>query len=235
MYLSRIQLLFNRLTPDMLKKWDSAVPYASHQWLWQLFPQRETRQFLFRQDDHGRFFMLSVVPPLKQHDLFNIETKPFQPQLTEGTLLNFQLRANPVITRNNKRSDVMMDAKYQARLNGVPQQQWWGLQQQAAQSWLEKQGEKHGFHLVAAEPDDFTLWAGGDDAGTQVPVTCVTAYQQHRFVRKSQEKPVTFGSVDFDGTLCITHLGLFKQALFNGLGKSKSLGCGMLMVKRKRQ
>ncbi|MGC9587175.1 UNVERIFIED_CONTAM: type I-E CRISPR-associated protein Cas6/Cse3/CasE [Salmonella enterica subsp. enterica serovar Rissen] len=27
---------------------------------------------------------------------------------------------------------------------------------------------------------------------------------------------------------------MFKQALFSGLGKSKALGCGMLMVKRKR-
>lgn len=235
MYLSRIQLLFECLTPDMLKKWNSATLYASHQWLWQLFPERETRQFLFRQDNHGRFFMLSATPPLKQHDLFIIETKPFQPQLTEGAMLSFQLRANPVITRNNKRSDVMMDAKFQAKAKGIPQEQWWDLQQQAAQEWLVRQGEKHGFRLVKEEADDLALWAGEESAERLARATCVKAYQQHRFLRKPLEKPITFSSVDFEGSLCITDVTLFEHGLFHGLGKSKALGCGMLMVKRKRE
>ena len=234
MYLSRIQLLFNQLTPDMLKKWDSATPYASHQWLWQLFPDQETRQFLFRQDHRGCFFMLSTIAPLAQHALFRIETKPFQPQLAEGAVLDFQLRANPIVTRNNKRSDVMMDAKYQAKAQGVPQEQWWGLQQQAAQAWLQKQGEKHGFRLVEPEADDFALWAGEDNTESLTRATCVKAYQQHRFLRKSQENAVIFNSVDYEGTLCITDTTLFERALYGGLGKSKALGCGMLMIKRKR-
>lgn len=56
MYLSRIQLRFNNLRPEMLAKWNSARPYASHQWLWQLFPEQELRQFLFREEAHGGFF-----------------------------------------------------------------------------------------------------------------------------------------------------------------------------------
>lgn len=55
MYLSRIQLRFNNLRPEMLAKWNSARPYASHQWLWQLFPEQELRQFLFREEAHGGF------------------------------------------------------------------------------------------------------------------------------------------------------------------------------------
>ncbi|MGD8108116.1 type I-E CRISPR-associated protein Cas6/Cse3/CasE [Pantoea sp. FN0302] len=233
MYLSRIQLLFSKLSPQMLAKWNSAALYASHQWLWQLFPEQEARQFLFRQDDHGRFFTLSATPPLTQHALFSIETKRFQPQLKEGATLDFQLRANPVVTRNNKRSDVMMDAKYHAKAQGVPQQQWGMLQQQAAQAWLERQGQKHGFCLIEPEEDDFALWAGGEDSASLARSTCVKAYHQHRFIRKNQEKPIVFSSVDFEGTLRITNLALFEQALFYGLGKSKALGCGMLMVRRK--
>jgi hypothetical protein len=122
MYLSRIQLRFNNIRPEMLKKWDSSRPYASHQWLWQLFPEQGVRQFLFRQEDRGSFFMLSITPPLTQHPLFLVETKSFNPQLTEGMVLDFQLRANPVITRNGKRSDVMMNAKYEAKANGVVQE-----------------------------------------------------------------------------------------------------------------
>ena len=234
MYLSRIQLRFNNLRPEMLKKWDSARPYASHQWLWQLFPEQETRQFLFREEPHGGFFMLSAIPPLTQHSLFLIETKPFNPQLINGLELDFQLRANPVITRNGKRSDVMMNAKYQAKENDVAQERWWELQQQAAQTWLEKQGQQHGFRLLEPEPDDFAQWAGAEYSEMQAHCGCVQAYKQHRFVRNDQEKPIAFSSVDFIGTLCITDASLFEQALFSGLGKSKALGCGMLMVKRKR-
>lgn len=167
--------------------------------------------------------------------LFLIETKPFNPQLTNGLELDFQLRANPVITRNGKRSDVMMNAKHQAKANGVEKERWWELQQQAAQAWLEQQGQQHGFRLIAPEPDDFAMWAGDEYSELQAHCGCVQAYQQYRFVRKDQQKPITFSSVDFSGALCITDAALFKQALFSGLGKSKALGCGMLMVKRKRR
>lgn len=234
MYLSRIQLRFNNLRPEMLEKWNSARPYASPQWLWQLFPEQESRQFLFREEAQGGFFMLSAIPPLAQHPLFLVETKPFNPQLTNGVVLDFQLRANPVITRNGKRSDVMMDAKYQAKAKGIVQEGWWELQQQSAQIWLEKQGQQHGFRLLTEVTDDFALWAGAEYSERQARCGCVQAYQQHRFVRNDQEKPIVFSSVDFSGTLCITDAPQFEKALFSGLGKSKALGCGMLMVKRKR-
>ncbi len=37
MFLSRVTLDLGKLTPEMMQKWQSASPYASHQWLWQLF------------------------------------------------------------------------------------------------------------------------------------------------------------------------------------------------------
>ncbi|AFJ48134.1 type I-E CRISPR-associated protein Cas6/Cse3/CasE [Shimwellia blattae] len=233
MYLSRIRLRLEQLQPVMLQKWDAAAPYASHQWLWQLFPDQDRRQFLFRQEDNGQFFMLSAMPPLTGHALLAVETRPFRPQLAQGAVLDFQLRANPVVTRQGKRSDVMMDAKYQAKARGVPREQWWGLQQQAAQSWLERQGEQHGFRLLPAQPASLALWAGDDDTDV-VDSDCVKGYQQHSFTRKQQEAPVTYSSVDFAGTLQVTNVALFGSALFNGIGKSKALGCGMLMVKRGR-
>ncbi len=97
-----------------------------------------------------------------------------------------------------------------------------------------KARQQHGFRLLEPEPDDFAQWAGAEYSEMQAHCGCVQAYQQHRFVRNDQEKPIAFSSVDFSGTLCITDASLFEQALFSGLGKSKALGCGMLMVKRKR-
>ncbi|AUV03826.1 type I-E CRISPR-associated protein Cas6/Cse3/CasE [Phytobacter ursingii] len=238
MYLSRVQLLLNNLSPQMLHKWNEVETYASHQWLWQLFPEQESRHFLFRQEPRGRFFLLSATPPLAEHPLFIVETRAFKPQLEKGALLDFQLRANPVVTRNKKRSDVMMDAKYQAKERGENPESWRPLQRKAAQSWLVKQGEQHGFSIQMPEPDDFSQWAGVEyvngRGGEDTDSDCVKAWQQHRFARKSEEKPVIFSSVDYAGTLCITDISSFEHVLFNGLGKSKALGCGMLMVKRRR-
>lgn len=234
MYLSRIKLQFNKLLPGMLEKWHSATPYAAHQWLWQLFPEQSTRPFLFRLDAHGQFFMLSTTPPVEQHALFKVDTKSFNPQLAPGMILDFQLRANPVVTRNKKRSDVMMDAKYHAKVQGIPQQQWWALQQQAAARWLETQGERHGFCLMAPEPDALALWAGEALSEPPAETACVKTCQQHSFIRRNQDAPITFSSVDFAGTLRVTDVSLFEQALAGGLGKSKALGCGLLMVKRAR-
>lgn len=234
MYLSRIALQFNQLRPEMLQKWQTATPYASHQWLWQLFTEQPTRHFLFREEKNGVFFVLSKTPPLSQHPLFTVATKPFNPQLNDGLTLDFQLRANPVITRNKQRSDVMMDAKYQARAQGVAPEHWWALQQQAAAAWLTRQGAQHGFRLLTPEVDDFAEWAGEEQAQFMAQTACVKGYQRHRFVRQTQESPVMFSSVDFSGSLSISDSSLFQQALFSGLGKSKALGCGLLMVKRRR-
>jgi CRISPR system Cascade subunit CasE len=235
MYLSRTQLQISKLTPEMLEKWNSATSYASHQWLWQLFPEQDTRQFLFRQELNGRFFILSARPPSTRHSLFIVETKAFRPQIEKGMMLDFQLRANPVVTRNKKRSDVMMDAKYQAKANGVPPEQWWERQQESAQAWLEKQGNMHGFRLLNPTFDDFSHWAGPEYADSNIASrsACIGAYQQHRIARRSEENPIVFSSVDYAGGLCVTDVSLFEQALFQGLGKCKGLGCGLLMVKRR--
>ncbi|WP_034945720.1 type I-E CRISPR-associated protein Cas6/Cse3/CasE [Erwinia oleae] len=232
MYLSRIQLRLERLKPSMLEKWRGAASYAGHQWLWQLFPQQETRPFLFRQEPKAGFFVLSETLPLPEHALFSIETKPFNPHLEVGLELSFQLRANPVVCKNNKRCDVMMDAKFQAKANGIAQQNWWELQTRAAHQWLERQGDQHGFSPVASSFDEFALWAGSEEDLSLQAATSVKAYQQHRLQRKANEPPIRYSSVDFSGRLTVTDVALFQQALFHGIGKSKALGCGLLMIKR---
>lgn len=220
MFLSRITLDLARLPPVMLDKWLSEQQaYASHQWLWQLFPDEQERRYLFRQEpsaSQGLFYLLSEDRPQQQHNLFQIQTKPFEPQLVKGMSLFFSLRANPVVTRNNKRSDVMMDAKFHAKRQGIPSDEWRTLQEQAAQHWLQGQGERHGFRLVPLA-ENFTH---------------VVSFQSQRLSRRDGEKPITFSTVDYAGYLTVTEPKLFLQALHSGLGKSRALGCGLLMIKR---
>lgn len=220
MFLSRVTLDLRRLNTAMMQKWLSdRQPYACHQWLWQLFPQEQQRGYLFRQEysaAQGLFYLLSKNKPQQDHNLLHVETKPFSPQIHKGMRLNFCLRANPVVTRNNKRSDVLMDAKFHAKKQGVPQEGWWELQEKAAQAWLVAQGEQRGFCL---EPNMNNL-------------SNVVAHQQQKFIRCEGENPITFSWVDYSGALNVTEPDSFLHMLYNGLGKSKALGCGLLMVKR---
>lgn len=221
MFLSRVTLNVAKLPPAMLHKWFSEQqPYASHQWLWQLFPEERERCYLFRQEksvsSNGLFYLLSARKPNLEHNLFRVETKPFSPQLHQGMRLHFCLRANPVVTRNNKRSDVMMDAKFHARQQGIATDAWRQLQEQAAQRWLIEQGQRNGFCLLPIVDG----------------LTNVVAYQPQRFVRRTGERPITFSAVDYAGYLTVTDPALFLDVLHSGLGKSKALGCGLLMIKR---
>lgn len=89
---------------------------TAHRLIWAAFadgPERR-RDFLWRQDEAGRWLVLSSRQPHDPHQLFEIESKLFDPVLTEGQRLTFALRANAVVTRKDekgrsKRSDVVMD------------------------------------------------------------------------------------------------------------------------------
>lgn len=217
MYLSRVQLNLARLSNELQLHWQAAPLYASHQWLWQLFPQQETRNFLFRHEQ-GRhpalFYLLSSQMPQAPHPYLVVESKPFSPRLVSGMRLQFALRANPVVVRQKKRCDVLMDAKFQAQRQGNSAAQIWQQQQQAAQRWLVQQGEKCGFSLDA-EQDSRVL-----------------AYQQHSFSRRREEPAIRFSSVDYAGVLTLRDSERFLAAMQQGFGKSKALGCGLLLIKR---
>ncbi|AUQ23910.1 type I-E CRISPR-associated protein Cas6/Cse3/CasE [Dickeya zeae] len=214
MFFSRVTLQPAALPSAMAEKWLTSPVYASHQWLWQLFPHEQQRRFLFRQDSHAdvsRYYLLSACAPRQDHNLFEVETKPWQPQLNAGMQLAFSLRANPVVTRQKKRSDVLMDAKYQAKAQGADAAEIWPRQQQAATDWLVRQGEQWGFEVNACRVD---------------------GYQRQRWYKPQQTEPVSFSSVDFDGLLRITDAERFAQAVSEGLGKSRALGCGLLLLRR---
>lgn len=221
MYFSRITLKLERLPYAMQQKIHSMKQYAIHQWLWQLFPNEEKRPFLFRELQSGKnrqYYLLSAVAPLTQHELFLIESKPYTPQLTQGMVLTFSLRANPVIFKQGKRCDVMMNAKYLAKKQGVSTAEIKINQDRAAIDWLVKQSEQRGFSLL-------------QDARKQISCQ-VMDYFQHQFIKKKELKPINYSSVDFEGILKVTDPSLFLETIYHGIGKSKSFGCGLFLIKR---
>ncbi|HFC9853155.1 TPA: type I-E CRISPR-associated protein Cas6/Cse3/CasE [Klebsiella pneumoniae] len=211
MYLSRITLHTAQLSPLRLLHLVERGEYVMHQWLWQLFPGGQQRQFLYRREalqGAFRFFVLSPQLPAES-EIFEIQSRSFNPELRAGQRLCFSLRANPTICKVGKRHDLLMDAKRQVKEQVEPRDIW-AHQQQAALAWLTRQGEQSGFSLAE---------------------TVVDAYRQQQIRREKSRQTIQFSSVDYTGMLVVNDPALFLQRLSSGYGKSRAFGCGMMMIK----
>lgn len=191
---------------------------AGHRLIWSLFadgPERR-RDFLWREERPGRFLTLSLRPPVDAHDLFQVETKPFEPGLRAGDRLRFSLRANATVSRGVKgergqRHDVVMnairdvpkDVRAEQRQDAVPR---------AGRAWLAAQGERHGFALAG-------------EVG-------VDGYETIRLPRPGTRKPASFGVLDFEGALTIRDPAAFLAQLARGFGHARAFGCGLMLIRR---
>lgn len=127
MYLSRVQLRPELGATQLQHLLNDRKGYGLHRLFWGLFSDgnvdRQKRNFLFREERAaeqlsrpGRlkaapvYFVLSPERPTG-NKLFEVESKPYQPNLKEGDRLSFKLRVNAVVTRGGKRHDIVMDAQ----------------------------------------------------------------------------------------------------------------------------
>ncbi|TVL29255.1 type I-E CRISPR-associated protein Cas6/Cse3/CasE [Shewanella xiamenensis] len=221
MFLSKVQLQPSLQAGAELVKLSQNGVYAAHQLLWQLFPDEQEREFLYReeQDDFGQpqFFVLSKIQPVIT-PLFSIQSKAFNPKLVAGNRLAFKLRVNPTICVTSKegksqRHDVLMHAKRQHKqsiANGVDLK---SIMDQAAIQWFadEKRLEQWGVELDS------------------LPI--IVAYNQHQSKKRSGQK-VQFSSVDYEGMLTVKDPEIFLQQYQKGFGRAKALGCGLMLIRR---
>ena len=191
---------------------------AGHQLLWSLFadsPDRK-RDFLWREEGPGRFMTLSAREPFDAHELFQLDSRPFEPTLRAGDRLRFALRANPVVAvlgargERGKRADVVMQ-----KLHAMPSGERAAAREtaipEAGRAWLAKQGERHGF-----APDG--------DVG-------VDGYETIRLPRPGA-RPVQYGVLDFDGVLVVRDPAAFLAQLAEGFGRARAFGCGLMLIRR---
>ena len=225
MYFSRISINARAVDPDELVALAKGDIYAIHQILWHLFPSDPDadRDFIFREEAGNGwpfFYMVSQRRPDPLDGLVNIETKSYQPRLSEGQRLSFSLRANPVVTKktaNGKRvrHDVVMDAKrkiakpFSANTDIASCE----LEHDAGIKWLEARADKLGF---------------GFDPG----MVRVFGYRQHHFKSRKRKDAIRFSSLDFGGLLTVKNANRFGQTLLRGIGRAKAFGCGLMLVRR---
>lgn len=223
MYLSKVSLLNSLQAKSALVDLGKNGAYAAHQLLWRLFTEDVQRDFLFKQEQSNRglpvFYVLSKKTPLLLPELFDIQSKVFSPQIQTGERFAYKLTANPTICKKDdsgksKRSDVLMNAKYQAKKEGINDQNIVKeLMNQAAQQWFVEEHRSTGWGVQFDTLPD------------------IESYSQHR-VAKHKNHNIRFSSVDVQGTLTVQDPEKFISQLFKGFGRSKAMGCGLMMIRR---
>lgn len=224
--------------------------YADHQWLWHRFfpaPRGTPRDFLFRRLDGGvaaRFYTVSTRPPQSDVPGWEVKPKAYEPRVSAGERLRFDLRANPVVSRPGEpllnpdgapklrpsakragsarhsvvRHDVVMDAKkHLLAERGLTR---WG-------DWND--ADKPPLYELVRQACVRWLIDAGRERGFEVdePSLSVDAYTQHR----GKGEKLRFSSVDFTGELTVLDAGRFGTALTQGIGHAKAFGCGLLLVR----
>ncbi len=224
MYFSKLRI--SAAAKDDRRLWRALGDvHAFHSLIWELFsdgPDRR-RDFLYRLEQGPGsgsqvVYTVSARPPLGGSGLWEIVTKPYDPQVSKGQPFLFSLRVNPVISRRDEngrqhRHDVVMHAKRELREAGreIPPQA--RLVQEAATAWLQARAPKAGFAVDAER-------------------LRVDGYRQQRWLKSRGRHPVSISTVDFTGLLSVTDPEAFRQALFKGIGPAKGFGNGLLLIKR---
>lgn len=198
---------------------------AHHRLLWTAFAgdPDATRDFLWRAEGDGTFFVLSRRRPADSPFFRPPEVKEFTPALAPGDRLDFVLRANATRTRKTgelsasgkerrKHDDVVMHA-----LRDVPKGERAEARMAAAdiagRLWLEGQGSRGGFGVERAGVADYS----------------VVALPNHRGARRGQPQ---FGVLEMSGVIRIDDPALFLERMGQGFGRAKSFGHGLMMIRR---
>jgi CRISPR system Cascade subunit CasE len=252
LYLSRARLRTRRgealasIAPLLIPDGERERHAAQHRIVWLLFQadpdightldwRKGGHGFLWRDEGGGRFLILSRQMPTDPKGLFELDSKPFMPELAAGDRLRFALRANPVAARKparapgqegmrtrGKRVDVVMDA-----LKPIAETDWEArtgraferdrIVLSATRSWFSRQGDGHGFTLRS----EASFSAEG-----------YTKIQIERTTRRSARRPAGISVVDLAGEIEVTDPSAFLARLPLGFGSAKAFGCGLMLIRR---
>jgi CRISPR system Cascade subunit CasE len=224
MYFSRVELCHDLSTASLIGQLMSGNIYAAHQLLWKLFPSDPDaeRDFLFRQEVGGGwpiFYLISRRKPQTVDIFSEVACKEYKPVLRVGEQLAFTLRANPVVARKTEgrkhsvRHDVWMDAKRVGGAQGLEGIKLQSFIEEQVKKWLLLQGKKKGFSALTEDVE-------------------LQRYQQHRVYKKKIGQPIRYSSIDFQGVITIDDPASMQKVLFDGIGKAKGFGCGLMLVRR---
>jgi len=197
---------------------DKARRDRGHALIWLLFAEASDapRDFLYR-ETHDGFYCVSRRPPRDDKGLWDVATKPYDPEPAEGQRLRFSLRASPVVARarpDPKRSiKVSLVTEARRALKETDPHAPFGAAavHAATVPWLLARAPRLGLEVDAAGLRVDNYWHGKVERaeGARIPLACV----------------------DFEGTARVIDGALLRRALLDGVGRGKAYGCGLLLAK----
>lgn len=202
---------------------------AHHRLVWSAFSNggEATRDFLWRAEDRGVFYVLSAMPPNESALFEAAEIKPFEPALSPGDRLDFRLRVHATVNtsapgdKRGKRHDIVMH-----RLKDIPKDERadkrMDMAEAAAIDWLDTQGSRDGFTLLRSRNRDVRL----------VQDYRVLDIPRHGALAQRREHRFRAGVLDLEGRLEVTDPPAFLSRLYRGFGRAKAFGNGLMLIRR---
>ena len=207
---------------------------AHRRLMWILFPDRNAkRDFLWRAEGQGRFLVVSSRKPQSSRLFKPLESKSYEPALAIGDDLAFVLRVNATKDRpsrlvgghssdgnrsllKDRRVDIVMHSMQERALNGgvtgidSRAARRMEIANTAARQWLQAQGRRRGFLINSLYVEDYRVLKLGRGRGREA----------------------TFGVLDLVGKLTVQEPDSFTHTLLHGIGRARSFGCGLMLVRR---
>lgn len=215
---------------------DSAL--ASHHAIWTLFSDRPDRQrdFLWREERAGHFYLLSNRVPEDRYGIFELdESKSFAPRLRSGDRLQFALRVNATVARRvsvgarSKAHDIICDALLREGSTGESKPgDRRRLVYPIAREWLAARGPRHGFSIAPSPAVDPEEW----EPEWRDPFR-VLGYRSVR-IDRGKAPVMRIGVLDLEGEIIVEQPDAFVAAVAKGFGRAKAFGLGLMMLRRSR-
>lgn len=231
LYLSRVRLRSARgealaaIAPVLIPEDRGARTGHAHRILWLLFQAdaQARRDFLWREEGHGRYLILSRRPPADPQGLFEVETKSFAPVLAPGDRLTFALRANPVMASKQAAAGEGKDRRTRGKRVDVVMHQLHGV---ARGERAEARGR------IAAEAGAKWLTAQGTRAGFRLAGTPVVESYNQMAIERRRGRSAGIAVLDLKGEIEITDPAVFLAKLAVGFGSAKAFGNGLMLIRR---
>lgn len=223
---------------------------AVHRLIWSLFGDADgvARDYLWREDVRRggprTWYTLGPNLPLNSHNLFDVQSKPFSPDLRQGDRVSFTLRANatkavkehPGDRKRGVRRGVVGQRARVLREEAGPDAHGGDIRRRAEEEapleWMQRQGGRDGFRVASYEPDADAFGFGFDDEEDEAPLFRVTSCTMLDVPRTRDRDDIWLEVSEIEGTLVVEDPSTFLAAVSRGFGRGRAFGLGMMMLRR---
>lgn len=212
-YLTRFRIDKAAISRRRESGWDD---YRIHKEVGRVFKEENSQfpaLYRVRQDDELALYTLSNRLP-GEHDIFvDARTREFNPTLVAGEKLLFDVVVNATVDRMGKRHDVILDEKKARNQRGEPSGQTIGIAQMALGRWMKTREREWG---ISVDPTELM----------------VHSYETKAVQKPGKKDAIRISMSRVSGALVVKDPEACAAMLYKGIGRSKSFGCGLVLVRR---